>query len=279
MPYFSFIINNNFSTQNIKEFGHFKIFIKYYSKDTKLWSNLNKLSKKDKDIFLKKEKRTKYMPNKKSILFCLPPNIGLGDAIEYGLAIKSIILHKPDLDIGIAHIGKFADIFLNIFKITKIYDFVTEDELKSFQTIFHFTFEIEELVFQKYNRQNIEKIITKFFHVPLFRDSIVSIDKEVKKRVISIFPVSNSPIRSLPLSIINGIVKNFINSFDIEIYLFSESIISKYIQQNVLYADKILFRDPINLNNLINDIKKIEFGVFTDSGPLHLAKILKKKEF
>ena len=46
MPYFSFIIDDNAFLETIKGFGSFDLKVKYYSKNTKLWSLLNKFSKK-----------------------------------------------------------------------------------------------------------------------------------------------------------------------------------------------------------------------------------------
>ena len=40
--------------------------------------------------FIQFENRIKVSLLKKNILFCVPPSIGLGDAIEYCLAINSI---------------------------------------------------------------------------------------------------------------------------------------------------------------------------------------------
>ena len=34
---------------------------------------------------------------------------------------------------------------------------------------------------------------------------------------------------------------------------------------------------PVNLKTLCNKVENIEYGIFMDSGPLHLAKILNKK--
>ena len=87
MPYFSFSIKENL---NLIEFENVKQNITYFSKNTKLWKLLH--SKKMKQIinFIQFENRIKISILKKKILFCVPPSIGLGDAIEYGLAINSI---------------------------------------------------------------------------------------------------------------------------------------------------------------------------------------------
>ena len=89
--------------------------ITYYSKNTKLWKLLN--SKKMESIinFIKFENRIKVSNLKKNILFCVPPSIGLGDAIEYGLAINSIKKNLFLKKIGIAFVGDYSFLFKKIF--------------------------------------------------------------------------------------------------------------------------------------------------------------------
>ena len=40
---------------------------------------------------------------------------------------------------------------------------ISNELIKKYETIFHLTLEIKELSFQKYDRQNIEQIVTNFF--------------------------------------------------------------------------------------------------------------------
>ena len=87
MPYFSFSIKENL---NSNKFGDVKQNITYYSKNTKLWKLLHLKKMKSIIKFIQFEKRIKISNLEKNILFCVPPSIGLGDAIEYGLAINSI---------------------------------------------------------------------------------------------------------------------------------------------------------------------------------------------
>ena len=275
MPYFSFIIDDNAFLETIKGFGSFDLKVKYYSKNTKLWSLLNKFSKK-KNIQLKKEIRLRANNSFRSILFCLPPNLGLGDAVEYSLAIKSIVKNKKYKKIGVAHVGKYDSVFKKLFNIDFVCDYVSEEFVKSFDTTFHFTLEINQLKFQKYNRQDIEELITNYFNVPLYRKKINKYNYNKNIKVISIFPVSNSPLRTIPLFLINSIINNFINKYKIEVYL-DESTISNYIFNNINLKKDILFYYPKTYQSLINKIKNIEFGIFPDSGPLHIAKIYNKK--
>ena len=279
MPYFSFILDNQFLKSNYKELENFKLNTKYFSKNTRLWSRLKKIEKRNNIIFSQKEKREKYKKKAKSILFCLPPSIGVGDAIEYAFSIKSIILNNNSISVGVAHAGDYVTIFKNQFNILNTFDFMTDSEIKLYETTFHFTLEIKELALQKYNRQNIEKLITNFFNVPIFRNTkkINNKKRTSNKKIISIFPISKSPIRSLPLYILSGIIKNFEDQFIIEIYLSNNSVISDYIYKNLQYLKNIKFKKPKNINLLTDSIKKINFGIFCDSGPLHLAKMFNKQ--
>jgi len=71
-------------------------------------------------------------------------------------------------------------------------------------------------------------------------------------------------------------IGHYIDKYSIEIYL-DESEISEYVYNNIYHKDKLHFHYPANYEKLIEKIKNIEFGVFPDSGPLHIAKIYQKK--
>ena len=115
MVYFSFAIRKNFLSNNIKKqaFNLQDIlpYKKYYCKNTKIWKILNLKSLQSDVIFLKKEKILKIKKLKNNILFCPPPNIGLGDAIEYALSIKSILMSQKFKRVGIAFIGRYKIVF------------------------------------------------------------------------------------------------------------------------------------------------------------------------
>ena len=57
--------------------------------------------------------------------------------------------------------------------------------------------------------------------------------------------------------------------------ILDKSSISNYIEENI-DSNLIQKKYPKNLDELILLIKKINFGIFIDSGPLHVAKILGK---
>ena len=80
---------------------------KYYSKNIALWKELNKRNKKIKFCNLQHEIRLETTIIGKKILICLPPRFGLGDAVEYGIAIKSLIESKKFSKIGIAFCRKY----------------------------------------------------------------------------------------------------------------------------------------------------------------------------
>ena len=63
---------------------------KYYSKDIALRKELNNRNKLNSFDEISYEGRINITSIDKKILICLPTKFGLGDAIEYGLAINSI---------------------------------------------------------------------------------------------------------------------------------------------------------------------------------------------
>ena len=205
MPYFSFSLKKNFlkdanlEIENMNMISQNKI---YYSKNTLLWKFLSKNKANKLLNFAKFEKRKKTKKIGKKILFLLPPSIGMGDAIEYALAIKAIDNSKKFQNIGIGFVGRFEYIFKKYFNLNTIYaEYIEENVLKDYDTIFHFSLEIFDLEFQKYKRVDIENSITNFFQIKKYRKkNILSIDKI---KTISLFPISQSPIRSMSVDIIN----------------------------------------------------------------------------
>lgn len=274
MPYFSFSIKENL---NSNEFDNVKKNITYFSKNTKLWKLLHSKKMKPMTNFIQFENRTKVSIFKKKILFCVPPSIGLGDAVEYGLAINSIKKNLFFEKIGIAFVGDYSFLFKKYFSADCIYPQIISDaEIKKYDNVFHFTLEIKELKKQKIVRSNIAKQISKYFNIPYNNSINFSKKKYSKIRTVSIFPISKSPIRTMPVNLINELIQFLKNRVNVEIYFNKNSEISHYIENNIIKEGykKI---DPIDCPTLIKKIENIEYGIFIDSGPLHVAKILEKK--
>ena len=249
---------------------------KYYSKDIALSKELNNKNKINSFAELNYEARTNITNIGKKLLICLPPKFGVGDAIEYGIAIHSLIQIKKFIKIGIAFSSSHHYLFKEFFSFKNIYPIlISQEDLSTYDTVFHITLEIEALRHQKYKRSNIAQEICKYFKVPL-----ADYNKQTEKvknnsiKTISIFPISTSIIRSLPLHIIEEIIQTFSNQFKIKI-IFDNSDYSKYLLENIKNNNFTTIQ-PINIESLILEISKINFGIFIDSGPLHIAKCFNK---
>ena len=138
MPFFSFALKDSsyqFKSQKIEN------NMTYFSKNIDLWNRL-KLEKLNNIIdFLKYEKRNKINKLKNNILFCVPPKIGLGDAIEYGLAVQSIIIGNKFKKVGVAFAGEYSYLLRQKFNIKNVYPYViSKEDINSYDNIFHFTF-------------------------------------------------------------------------------------------------------------------------------------------
>lgn len=278
MPYFSFslkkrIYKKNFSNLNDNLYD-LEINKKYFSKNTYLYKLLKNNYFKNSINYVQLEKREKLHHIGQSILICLPPSIGLGDAIEYALSIKALVVSNKFKKVGVAYVGRFKSLFEKYFNLTNIYcDIVSEKKLASYISIFHITLEIEKLINQKYERQDIEDVIIKYFNVPKFRKEIKNKNNQIKK--ISIFPISQSPLRSLNPDLINGLMKKYQKNYSIEIILDHSSKISNHIEKKLLPSCVKIY--PKNLEILLKVIQNVDFGIFVDSGPLHFAKIINVK--
>ena len=277
MPFFSFSLKKNFLNQ--EEFPYIveeniKENVTYYSKNTKLWKTLNKTEFIKFINFVSFEKRKSNKSLEDSILFCLPPSMGLGDLIEYAQFIERLDNSKKYNKIGVAFIGKYSFILKKYFKIKYIFsDVISKENYYNFNNQFHVTLEIEDLKFQKYNRQDINKCLSKFFGLKILNKNWKKF-KKTNLNKITIFPISQSPIRSLPPFLINEIIKTYKGKLKIEIVL-DNSDISNFIESKLLINNVDIIK-PENLEILSNTVAKINFGIFMDSGPLHLAKLLNK---
>ena len=277
MPFFSFSLKKNFLTSDCLPYisiNNIENNQTYFSKNTKLWKYLNKKKNRHLINSLSFEPRKPISKIEDSILFCLPPSLGLGDIIEYALSINSIINSKKFKKVGVAFIGKYEIILKKYFKIKNIFpDIINLNDLNKFKSIFHVTLEIKELKMQKYVRQDIEKIMNKYFAIYENQFYKTNFKKNIKK--ITIFPVSKSPLRSMSPKILQSIINFYEKKYEIDIVFESGSNISKYLEKKVnLKTSK--YQNPSNLEELCNIIEKIDYGIFMDSGPLHLAKLLNK---
>ena len=249
---------------------------KYYSKDISLSKELNNKNKITSFAELNFESRININNVGKKLLICLPPKFGVGDAIEYGIAINSLIQIKKFNKIGVAFTSNHNYLFKEFFSFKDIYPFIiSQDELSTYDTVFHITLEIHALKFQKYKRSNIAQEICDYFKVPL-----IDYKKEINKvkkddiNTIAIFPISTSLIRSLPLHVLEEVIKCFSNEYKIKI-IFDNSDYSKYLLKNIKNNNFIAV-EPNNIESLILEISKINFGIFIDSGPLHIAQCFDK---
>ena len=224
------------------------------------------------------EEHVKISIKAKKIVFCLPPNPGIGDSIEYGLAIKSIKENNLFEKIGIAFCSNTYKILSKFVEPDNIYsDFITDDEINQYDALFHFTTEIDSLKFQKYERENIEKCVNNYFNIKKYHPKKDILSKKISR--VSIFPISKSPIRTLSVTLIEDITSYLLKrNFVVDLILGNDELTSKkYLQ--IFDSKKINIYNPVNVQKLDSYIKNIEFGIFCDSGPVHLSKIYKKKGF
>ena len=249
---------------------------KYYSKDIALSKELNNKNKIYSFAKLSYETRLNIASVGKKLLICLPPKFGVGDAIEYGIAIYSLIKSKKFDKVGIAFLSNHYFLFRHFFDFIDIYpSIISQDELSNYDTVFHITLEINALKYQKYKRSNIAEEICNYFKMPLtnYKKEINKVQKDNNK-TISIFPISTSLIRSLPLYILEEIIGSFCNEYEIKI-IFDNSEYSKYLLENIK-NNNFKAVEPKNIESLIVEISKTNFGIFVDSGPLHIAQCFDK---
>ncbi len=273
MPFFSFSLSE--ISPSLKKFNITENNL-YFSKNTQLWKLLNKLSKSNINS-LNYEKRHSVKNIGKRILFCLPPSIGIGDAIEYASAIKTIVNNKIFEKVAIAFVEEYYFLFKNYFNLENNFPYIiTKSDLEKFDTIFHLTFEIKSLINQKYSRSDISSEIINYFKIKNFKHKNIELIKNSKINKISIFPLSNSPIRTMSIDVLTQLTELLIKQFNIQIFLNKNSETSNLLYKKIRHKNVTII-DPKNKKDLISEIQKIDYGVFMDSGPLHIAKMFNKK--
>ena len=77
-------------------------------------------------------------------------------------------------------------------------------------------------------------------------------------------------VRSLPKNILESIIESFSREYKIKV-IFDNSDYSKYLLESIR-NDNFTYVIPKNIESLIFEISKTNFGIFIDSGPLHIAK-------
>ena len=278
MPFFRFSLKKNFLPQKSFPYipiNNIKNNYTYFSKNTSLWKFLNKKKNLENLNFLCFEERKKVEKITNSILFCFPPGVGLGDVIEYCLFISNLKETKNFSQVGVAFVGRYKIFIKKYFKLNEVYsDVILKSKANEYKTIFHFTQEIDELKKQKFVRMNIEQLLCNYFNIT--KKNIVKVINNSPIKKISIFPVSSSPIRSMPTKVINSLIQFYQNKCIIEIVLDNESKISDYIEERLIKGNYKIIK-PNTLESLCNVVKGIDYGVFMDSGPLHLSKLFHKR--
>tara|TARA_Y100000588_G_scaffold198355_1_gene212155 strand:- start:56 stop:1000 length:945 start_codon:yes stop_codon:yes gene_type:complete len=203
--------------------------------------------------------------------------MGIGDAIEYASAIKAISDGNIFEKVGVAFVEEYNFLFKNYFNLENNFSYIiNKNDLEKFDTIFHLTFEIESFINQKYSRSDIYNEIINFFKIKDIKKTHIELNKNKKIKKISIFPLSNSPIRTMPIEVLTQLTELLVKQFKIEIFLNQNLEVSQLFYKKITNKN-LTFIDPKNKQDLISAIQKIDYGVFMDSGPLHIAKMFNKK--
>ena len=195
----------------------------------------------------------------------LPPSIGLGDAVEYASALKEISQNGNYEKIGVGFTEEYTFVFKDFFKLQNTYAYVIlESEIQKYDIVFHLTYEIKSLANQKYLRSNIFEEIVNYFKIKNIQNKKKERRKIKNINKISIFPISSSPIRTMPLLLLIELIKILKKNYIIEIFLDRNSNISNLISNNLNF-ESFSFVDPLNKLELFSQVKNIEYGIFMDS--------------
>ena len=80
----------------------------------------------------------------------------------------------------------------------------------------------------------------------------------------------------MPINILSELIEILKNDYRIEIFLDNNLEISNFLY-NSITSDDVIVAEPKDKYDLISSIKNIQYGLFMDSGPLHVAKMFNKR--
>ena len=78
----------------------------------------------------------------------------------------------------------------------------------------------------------------------------------------------------MPINLINKLILELSRKYKLEILLDPNSDISNFIEKNIIINKNTKIIKPNILSEFLKYLENIDFGIFMDSGPIHVAKIL-----
>jgi hypothetical protein len=208
-------------------------------------------------------------------LFLLP-SVAIGDCVGYFLFLQSVIKTIGPAKVAVAFAGSAADIFSLAGNIEVFPLWISQDTFQRFDHIIDFL-DIPPLRAIAQHSCDIEGVLLDATGLaPCVDYGGMKRQIPASRPRIGIFPLASTPMRSLPPALTVFLAKQLSEFARIEVFLDERQ------RQSQIYASAlsqmpagiVLNKGLPNLLELLEVMAKIDFGIFSDSGPAHLTKFL-----
>lgn len=212
----------------------------------------------------------------KSVVFLLPSE-GLGDCVLYAGAIRQIIQAFSPARVAIAFSGRSSDVFAHLGMAVEIYPLLLPRRvLLDANLVVDFETDLPALHSAGIEMVSIDTLILRHLDLPTsYRWPHRRAHREVRR--IGIFPQSSSTIRTLPPALTAFLATELGGrGFTVEI------MVEPRFRQGLLYRERLMamlgqqapiVSDLATVDRLFEFIREIDYGIFCDSGPAHVAKM------
>jgi len=210
------------------------------------------------------------------VLVVMPSN-AIGDCAMVLCALAAVKDAAPDLELGVAFVGRSHPVFPWDPDI-RVHPYVLhENELKQYQGLVDL-YNFKAWGGQAYTPFDFEGELLKAFAVPP-SPRIAGKGRpprDPNNPVIRVFPLASSPVRNLPPAATAALARAAADVGQVEIVLSPyQPETDRYIAalKDELPAGVGITTDIRRTRDLIKKVAETDYGIFTDSGPCHIAKL------
>lgn len=209
------------------------------------------------------------------LLFLLPSD-GIGDCVGYFLFLQSVIETIAPARVAVACAGYAADVFSFAGNIKVFPLWISQEVFLEFDHIIDLLDALPLRTIADTPCDIEGALLDAASLSPCIGFGGLKRQIPARSPRIGIFPLSSTPMRSLPPALTVFLAKQLSEFGHIEIFLNEQQ------RQSQIYASALspvpagvaLNKGFPNLQELLEAMAKIDYGIFSDSGPAHLTKIL-----